>query len=65
MKFAYLSGDFANPTGETVDLSARESLLDMAEALDCAVIEDAAYQALRYDFDPGRAVGRTSCHTRA
>ncbi len=48
VKFAYLSADFANPTGETVDQTARESLLDMAEALDCAVIEDAAYQALRY-----------------
>ncbi len=49
VKFAYLSVDFANPTGETVDLRGREAALDMAEELDCAVIEDAAYQALRYD----------------
>ncbi|MEX0366541.1 MAG: PLP-dependent aminotransferase family protein [Ruegeria sp.] len=49
VKFAYLSADFANPTGETVDLRGREALLDLAEELDCAVIEDAAYQALRYD----------------
>ena len=49
VKFAYLSVDFANPTGETVDQRGREAVLDMAEELDCAVIEDAAYQALRYN----------------
>lgn len=49
VKFAYLSADFANPTGETLDQRGREALLDQAEALGCAVIEDAAYQSLRYD----------------
>ncbi|WP_170377477.1 PLP-dependent aminotransferase family protein [Ruegeria atlantica] len=49
VKFAYLSPDFANPTGETVDLRGRETLLDLADELNCAVIEDGAYQALRYD----------------
>ncbi len=49
IKFAYLSPDFSNPTGETVDLRGREALLDQAEKLDCAIIEDGAYQALRYD----------------
>ena len=49
VKFAYLSSDFSNPTGETVDQRGREALLDMAEELDCAVTEDAAYQALRYE----------------
>jgi len=52
VKFAYLSADFANPTGETVDLAGREKLLDLAEDLDIAVIEDAAYQSLRYDGEP-------------
>lgn len=52
VKMAYLSVDFANPTGETVDRRGRENVLDMAEELDCAVIEDAAYQALRYDGEP-------------
>ncbi|MFC3613897.1 PLP-dependent aminotransferase family protein [Lutimaribacter marinistellae] len=51
VKLAYLSPDFANPTGETIDRPGRERLLDLAETLDCAVIEDAAYQALRYDGD--------------
>ncbi|AGB71554.1 MULTISPECIES: aminotransferase-like domain-containing protein [Rhizobium] len=52
VKFAYLSADFANPTGETVDLASRKKLLDLAEELDIAVIEDAAYQSLRYDGEP-------------
>lgn len=49
VKFAYLSVDFANPTGETIDRDGRERLLDLAEKLDIAIVEDAAYQALRYD----------------
>lgn len=49
VKFAYLSPDFANPTGETVDRAGRERLLDLGDDLDCAIIEDAAYQALRYE----------------
>jgi len=49
VKFAYLSADFSNPTGETVDREGREKVLALAEELDIAVIEDAAYQNLRYD----------------
>ncbi len=52
VKMAYLSPDFANPTGETLDAEGRVRLLDRAEALGIAVIEDAAYQALRYDGEP-------------
>ncbi|MBL8561529.1 MAG: PLP-dependent aminotransferase family protein [Gemmobacter sp.] len=52
VKFAYLSADFCNPTGETVPRAGREALLDQAEALDIAVIEDAAYQVLRFDGEP-------------
>ncbi|MEL6572119.1 MAG: PLP-dependent aminotransferase family protein [Pseudomonadota bacterium] len=52
VKAAYLSVDFANPTGETLSLRARNNVLDLAEALNIAVIEDAAYQALRYDGAP-------------
>ncbi|WP_198670559.1 PLP-dependent aminotransferase family protein [Oceanicella sp. SM1341] len=48
-KFAYLSADFANPTGETIDRAGREAVLALADTLDLAVIEDAAYQDLRYD----------------
>ena len=49
VKLAYMSVDFANPTGETMDLAARQKLLDMANELDIAIVEDAAYQSLRYD----------------
>jgi DNA-binding transcriptional MocR family regulator len=49
VKFAYCVPEFSNPTGETMPLSERERLLDLAEQLDIAVIEDAAYQSLRYD----------------
>ncbi|CAN7487343.1 PLP-dependent aminotransferase family protein [Rhizobium sp. LjRoot30] len=52
VKFAYLSADFANPTGETVNREDREKVLVLAEELDIAVIEDAAYQSLRYDGEP-------------
>lgn len=52
VKFAYASVDFANPTGQTLNLSERQAILALAHRLDIAVIEDAAYQALRYDGDP-------------
>lgn len=49
VKFAYLSADFSNPTGETVGRDGREKLIDLGDELDIAIIEDAAYQSLRYD----------------
>lgn len=49
VKLAYVSVDFANPTGRTLDLADRNALLDQASQLDIALIEDAAYQALRFD----------------
>ena len=51
VKFAYLSADFSNPTGETIDLAGRQKLLGLADDLDIAILEDAAYQHLRYDGD--------------
>ena len=48
VKFAYIVPDFANPTGETLSLAARNRLLDLAAELDIPVIEDAAYAALRF-----------------
>ncbi|TPM03474.1 PLP-dependent aminotransferase family protein [Mesorhizobium sp. B2-3-7] len=48
-KFAYLVPDFANPTGNTLDRQQREAVLDLAGELDIAIVEDAAYRALRYD----------------
>ncbi len=48
-KFAYVVPSFANPTGETLSLAARERLLDLAAELDIPVIEDAAYAMLRFE----------------
>lgn len=49
VKFAYVVPDFANPTGETMSLAARERLLDLATDLDIPIIEDTAYAALRFE----------------
>ncbi len=48
VKFAYVVPSFANPTGETLSIPARERLLDLAGELDIPVIEDAAYAALSF-----------------
>lgn len=49
VKFAYFSADFSNPTGETIDREGREKLINLGDEMDIALIEDAAYQYLRYD----------------
>lgn len=49
VKLAYLVPDFANPTGETLTVAQRETVLDLTTALGGAVVEDVAYKALRYD----------------
>jgi len=49
VKFVYVVPDFANPTGETLPLAARDHVLDLAGELDVPVIEDSAYSALRFE----------------
>jgi DNA-binding transcriptional MocR family regulator len=49
VKSAYVVPSFANPTGETLSLGARERLLDLAAELDIPIIEDAAYAMLRFE----------------
>ena len=49
VKFAYVVSSYANPTGETLSLTAREHLLDLATELDIPIIEDAAYAMLRFE----------------
>jgi DNA-binding transcriptional MocR family regulator len=51
-KLAYAMADFANPTGESLDLPARQALLAMAEENDIVLLEDAAYAGLRYRGAP-------------
>jgi hypothetical protein len=44
----YFVPDFANPTGQSLTLTERGALLDLAERLDMTLIEDAAYRELRF-----------------
>ncbi len=51
VKFAYAVPDFANPSGETLTIAARERLLTLARDLDAPVLEDTAYRDLRFEGD--------------
>jgi DNA-binding transcriptional MocR family regulator len=53
---AYVMPSFANPTGESLDVEARRALLDALAMIDVPVVEDAAYEALRYDGTPAPAL---------
>ena len=46
---AYVTPDFANPSGETISLADRRRMLDTCEAFGIPLIEDAAYLALRFE----------------
>ena len=48
-KFGYVMPEFQNPTGTSLSLKERNALLDFAEALDMPLVEDNAYECLRYD----------------
>jgi DNA-binding transcriptional MocR family regulator len=52
VKFAYVVPDFANPTGLTLSLVARQNLLALARDLEVPVLEDSAYAALRFEGAP-------------
>lgn len=49
LKLGYAMPEFQNPTGLSLDLAQRRQLVDDAHRLDIALIEDAAYEQLRYD----------------
>ena len=51
-KFGYLMPDFQNPQGTCMTLAEREDLLDRAAALDLPLLEDSAYEKLRYEGTP-------------
>ncbi len=50
--FGYVMPDFENPTGTSLTRAEREALLAAASAADLPLIEDAAYEALRYEGEP-------------
>jgi DNA-binding transcriptional MocR family regulator len=45
----YVMPDFQNPTGTSMSLAERQELLERAALLDLPLVEDAAYEALRYE----------------
>ncbi|MFY9288745.1 MAG: PLP-dependent aminotransferase family protein [Alphaproteobacteria bacterium] len=48
-KFGYVMPEFQNPTGTSLTKAERIALLDAADAMDLPLIEDTAYEHLRYD----------------
>ncbi|NLH83707.1 MAG: PLP-dependent aminotransferase family protein [Phyllobacteriaceae bacterium] len=61
VKFAYVVPDFANPTGVTMTKENRLKLLELADELDVPVIEDTAYQALRFEGEPVPSIMALDC----
>ncbi len=50
-KFLYALPNFQNPTGVTMSLKRRESLIEMADHFGVPIIEDDPYGQLRYEGD--------------
>jgi len=48
-RLAYCMPEFQNPTGTCLTMAERTATLDLADALDLPVVEDNAYEKLRYD----------------
>jgi DNA-binding transcriptional MocR family regulator len=59
--FAYVVPDFANPTGETLSLKTRSTLLDLAYDLDVPLLEDSAYAALRFEGEEVPSLQALDC----
>lgn len=51
-KLVYVTPDFQNPSGITIPLDQRLTLLRLAHEYQVPVVEDAAYEKLRYDGTP-------------
>jgi 2-aminoadipate transaminase len=68
-KLAYLIADFQNPSGSTMSLEKRFAVLELADAHDFMILEDAPYRPLRYrgetlpslrELNPARATQMSS-----
>jgi len=51
IKFIYVVPDFQNPTGISMSLAKRETLLDLSYQYDLPIVEDSPYRSLRYHGD--------------
>ena len=47
-KFIYVVSDFQNPSGVSMSLAKRETLLDLSDRFGVPIIEDSPYRKLRY-----------------
>jgi len=47
-KFIYVVPDFQNPSGISMSLAKRETLLDLADRYGVPIVEDSPYRSLRY-----------------
>ena len=52
IKFLYMIPDFQNPSGETLTLEERRTLVALAEKYDFLIVEDCPYRELRYEGEP-------------
>ena len=50
-KFGYVMPEFQNPTGTSMTREERVALLKAAESMDLPLVEDTAYEHLRYDCE--------------
>lgn len=50
--FIYAMADFQNPTGACLTLEERHALIERARRLDTILVEDNAYEMLRFEGDP-------------
>lgn len=48
-KFGYVMPEFQNPSGTSMSLAERQHMLDVADTMDMPLLEDNAYEKLRYD----------------
>lgn len=48
IKFLYMIPDFQNPSGETLPLTQRNILVDLAQKYGFVIVEDSPYRELRY-----------------
>ena len=49
IKFLYMIPDFQNPSGESLDLSERKMLVELARKYGFLIVEDSPYRELRYE----------------
>lgn len=55
-KFIYVVPDFQNPSGVTMSLARRETLLELAYRYEVPIVEDSPYRDLRYMGEPAPAI---------